>query len=617
MTSIHTRTFAAGVRRGAQSQAWRNAGGLRAFATRQSENASNWEKKMGQASGGLPEILEHWNRKNFYRFGAGGILATAGAAVAWGPSFTTFAMASAVGGYWVIGLRDINQVNHTIRRNFPVLGHLRYLLESIRPEIRQYLIEDDSDGRPFNREQRSMVYQRAKAMPDTIPFGTRRNVYEEGFEWLSHSCWPKEVREDKKRHLIGNSACKQPYNACRLNISGMSYGAISSNAILALNRGAKMGNFYHNTGEGGISKYHLEEGGDIVWNIGTGYFGCRDRKTGRFDSDMFKDRATMDTVKMIEIKLSQGAKPAHGGMLPGSKVTKIIAEARGVNEGETCLSPPSHSAFSDPRSLIRFVDHLRELSGGKPIGFKMCMGRPQEIAAIVGAMIELDVYPDFITVDGSEGGTGAAPPEFSNHVGWPLVDALTYTNNLLVGAGVRDRVTVIAAGGILSAFSMARTMALGADVMNSARAMLFALGCIQALKCNTNKCPTGITTQDPDLIAGLNVDHKSIRVATYHKKTLENFHELVGALGIEDPNLLRADHVMRRMAGGTYSKSYADIFPPLEPGSLLLKAAENHPSNIQTVWEHGQMILRGTPLKSIPLAFDTGITPVDEHRGRF
>jgi len=535
----------------------------------------------------------------FYGFGAAGAASAAGAFVAIGPTLGTVTWAAAVAGYFVVGVRDINQPYHTIRRNFPVLGHLRYLFESIRPEIRQYFIEGDNEARPFSREQRSVVYQRAKGMPDTMAFGTRRAVYEEGYEWVSHSVWPTEVLDQNKRVLIGNDDCKQPYDASRLNISAMSYGALSDRAIRALNRGAKLGNFYHNTGEGGISRFHLEEGGDIVWNIGTGYFGCRDPKTADFDPVQFTDRASHPHVKMIELKISQGAKPAHGGMLPGEKVTEAIAEARGIRVGETCNSPPKHSAFHDPRSLVLFIQNLRELSGGKPVGFKLCMGRPAEITAIIGAMIEQDIFPDFITIDGSEGGTGAAPPEFSNHVGWPLVDSLTFINNVLIGAGVRDRVRLIASGGVLSGFSMVRTMALGADVMNSARAMLFSLGCIQALKCNTNKCPTGITTQDPELVSGLDVDTKAVRVFTYHKNTCHNFYEMIGAIGLDDPRKLRPDHVMRRMEGGTYSRSYADIFPPLEPGSLLIKGNAKHSSNIQAVWDMGQHLLRGEPARSI------------------
>ncbi|GBG25880.1 Ferredoxin-dependent glutamate synthase [Hondaea fermentalgiana] len=563
---------------------------------------SGWEKKLASPSGGLPDFIEHWSRDLFKKTGAGLAVGAGVLGLAWGPSLGTFAAAGFVGAYWALGMRDMAQPSHTIRRNFPVLGHMRYLLESVRPEIRQYFIEDDNEGKPFSREQRSIVYQRAKGMSDTQPFGTRRDVYTEGYEWVNQSIWPCEVAEEKKRVTIGNHDCKQPYSASRLNISAMSYGALSDNAILALNEAAKAGNFYHNTGEGGVSRFHLQPGGDIVWNIGTGYFGCRN-KNGTFDAAQFSDRVADPRIKMVEIKISQGAKPGHGGMLPGIKVTEKIAEARGVEVGETCNSPPGHSAFKDARGLIRFVDHLRELSDGKPVGFKLCMGKPTEIAAIIGAMREMDVYPDFITVDGAEGGTGAAPSEFSNHIGFPLQDALQFVNNMLVGADVRDNVKVIASGKVITGFSMVRAHALGADVCNSARAMMFALGCIQALKCNTNKCPTGITTSDPELMAGLHVPTKADRVERFHNKTLQNFFEIVGAMGLEDPRLLGPTHVMRRTAGGTYIQSYGGIFPMLQPGDLISRSAEKHPSNIQAFWDQGQELLRGKRIKSFPLTF--------------
>jgi len=418
-------------------------------------------------------------------------------------------------------------------------------------------------------------------------------VYEEGYEWVSHSMWPTHVAPEKQRVLIGNAACKQKYSASRLNISAMSYGALSSNAILALNEGARLGDFYHNTGEGGISRYHLEGGGDLVWNIGTGYFACRD-SNGNFNPTLFKERASNPQVKMREIKLSQGAKPAHGGILPGAKVSETIAEARGVNPGEDCISPPRHNAFSDARGLLRFVQQLRDLSGGKPIGMKMCVGRPVEVATIVAAMVEIQIYPDFITVDGGEGGTGAAPNEFSNRVGFPMQDGLYLVNNLLLGAGVRDHVTLIVSGKILSGFSMVRAMALGADVCNSARAMLFALGCIQALKCHSNHCPTGITTQDPNLVAGLDVTSKRVRVKNFHEKTIENFHEIVGALGLSDPRGLCPDHVHRRLAGGSQQVTLAQIFPLVPSGALLRGEAKGHASNLQDVWDEAQKVLQAS-----------------------
>jgi len=562
-----------------------------------------WERKLGNPSAGLPDFVEQWSRQKFYALGGIGVVAAAASVASWGVCFGSFAVVLPVGGYWWVGMHDIKQKHHTLLRNFPVLANFRYLLESIRPEMRQYFFESDNDSSPFNREQRSIVYARAKRMTDTLPFGTRRDVYQEGFEWVNHSIFPKHVKPENERVTVGGRDCKIPYSASRLNISAMSYGALSDRAILALNTAAKMGNFYHNTGEGGISRFHIQPGGDIVWNVGTGYFGCRCKKTGGFDPVQFQENASREQVKMIEIKLSQGAKPAHGGILPAAKVTEIIAEARGVQPFVECDSPPRHKAFSDARGLLHFVQQLRELSGGKPVGFKMCIGRPAEFASIVGAMVEQDIYPDFITIDGAEGGTGAAPPEFSNHIGFPLTDGLVFAHQTLIGAGAREHVKLIASGKMISGFSNVRTLALGADICNSARGMMFALGCIQALKCNTNKCPTGIATQDPELIEGLDVDTKAVRVFNFHQLTTRNVSEIVGAIGLDNPGELRPDHIMRKMAGGTYSKSYADIFPPLESGSLLSGAAADHPSNVQGMWDTGQKLLRGQPYKSIPLVF--------------
>lgn len=485
--------------------------------------------------------------------------------------------------YWFIGIRDISQTQHTIRRNFPVLGNIRYLFETIRPEIRQYFIESDQDATPFSRESRSIAYSRAKKMMDTLPFGTRRDCYGVGYEWVNHSVWPKEVPDENTRVLIGGKDCQQPYSANLLNISGMSFGSISSNAILALNKAAQLGNFYHNTGEGAISKFHLKHGGDIVWNIGTGYFGCRDEH-GCFSETNYRKNALLPQVKMIELKLSQGAKPGHGGILPAGKLSPEIAETRGVPLGKDCLSPPSHSAFHDPHSMVLFIKKLRDLSDGKPVGLKLCVGRPEEFCAIVQAMLDLNILPDFITVDGGEGGTGAAPLEFSNHVGMPLLEGLTLVDQILTGANIRDQIKIIASGKVLSGFSIVRNIALGADLCNAARAMMFALGCIQALKCNTNHCPTGIATQDPNLIAGLNVDDKSVRVYNYQRKTVDTALELIGSVGVDSPSNLRPEHVMKRIASDKI-RSYAELYHRVPEGSLL---SGNAPPVIQAYWERAK-----------------------------
>ena len=434
----------------------------------------------------LTDVIEHWDHHVFKAVGvclAGGSVATA---LLVGPVAGTLA-AVATAGYWKVGLDDMAQHGSSIRRNFPFLGNLRYLLESLRPEIRQYFVEGDTEGAPFDRSHRSIAYQRSKGAVDAQPFGTKRDVYAEGYEFAAHSMWPVDAvgSADKSRVLLGGPDCKQPYSAALLNVSGMSYGALSSNAVLALSRGAQLGGFYHNTGEGGMSRFHLEGGGDLAWNIGTGYFGCGTGTLKRvFDRDMFRDNAQRPNCKLIELKLSQGAKPAHGGMLPRSKITPAIAEARGLAfpaEGD-CNSPARHSAFDSAEGMMLFLGQLRELSGGKPVGFKLCIGRPEEFAALVKAMLATGVVPDFVTVDGGEGGTGAAPPEYSNSVGMPLAEGLTLVHGLLLGAGLRERVKVIAAGKVLTGFSLVKTLAMGADVCNAARAMLFALGCIQSHK---------------------------------------------------------------------------------------------------------------------------------------
>lgn len=466
-----------------------------------------------------------------------------------------------------LGLYDILQKEHAVLRNFPVLGHGRYLMEMIRPEVSQYFIELDGDGRPFSREERSLVYQRAKAVTDTLPFGTRQNVSAEGYEWLNHSLAPEPVLSAEPRITIGGPACTHPYAASLLNISAMSYGALSKNAVLALNGGAKLGGFAQNTGEGGISPYHLEPGGDLIWQIGTGYFGCR-TKAGGFDPARFRDLAQQAIVKMIEIKLSQGAKPGHGGILPGSKVSEEIARIRGVETGQTIVSSPHHSAFSTPHGLLEFIAQLRDLSGGKPVGFKLCLGRRQEFFSICKAMLKSGITPDYIVVDGAEGGTGAAPLEFVNSVGAPLDHGIVFIHNALVGVGLRDQVRLIASGRIISGFNIASKLALGADLCYSGRGFMFALGCIQALRCNTNKCPVGVTTQNPKLVAGLVVLDKVHRVANYHRATVRGFLELLSAAGLRDPSELKPAHISRQVSS-TDVRTYDQIFPFIARNSLV------------------------------------------------
>jgi glutamate synthase domain-containing protein 2 len=468
------------------------------------------------------------------------------------------------------GVADMVQTKQAVRRNFPVIGHLRYLLEKIRPEINQYFVESNSDGKPFSRNDRSVVYQRAKGDVDTLPFGTQLDVYAPGYEWINHSLAPVHSDPEKSRVHVGGPDCRQPYSASVFNVSAMSYGSLSMNAVLALNTGAKRGGFAHNTGEGGLSPYHLQPGGDLIWQIGTGYFSCRD-KAGRFSVDEFATRATLPNVKMIEIKLSQGAKPGHGGILPARKLTPEIADIRGVELGKDVLSPPAHSAFSTPEGLLRFVQELRDASGGKPTGFKLCVGKRHEFLGIVKAMLATGITPDFITVDGAEGGTGAAPMEFSDSVGTPLDEGLSFVHNALVGANVRDRIRVIASGKINTGFQIATKVALGADMCSAARAMMFAIGCIQALRCNTNQCPTGVATQNPDLVKGLHVGDKSERVARYHKETVKSFFEVLGAAGLSAPSDLKPWFIMRRV-NSTEIRSYHELYPPIEPGALLADA---------------------------------------------
>ena len=471
--------------------------------------------------------------------------------------------------YILIGLHDILSVKRTILRNYPVVGHFRYMLEFIRPEIQQYFIESDRDGTPYSREIRSLVYQKAKGVRETIAFGTKNDLTSVGYQFSYHSLAPKQVNTENTRVTIGGPDCKKPYSASRLNISGMSFGALSPNAIRALNKGANIGNFAHNTGEGGISPYHLEGGGDLIWQIGTGYFGCR-TKDGKFNADAFKEQAVTEIVKMIEIKLSQGAKPAHGGILPAIKVTEEIAKIRLLEMGVDAVSPPMHPEFSTPIGLLEFVAKLRKLSGGKPVGFKLCLGHRVEFMSICKAMIKTGIKPDFITVDGAEGGTGAAPVTFTNRLGTPINEAISFVNNCLVGANLRDKITLIASGKIATGYDMVTKIALGADTCNAARAMMFALGCVQSLHCNTDACPTGVATQNKRRWSSLNVKDKSVRVANFQRRTVHSFMELVGALGKDDPDQLDPSHI-RRYADISTSKSYAVIYPQLAKGELLAK----------------------------------------------
>jgi len=429
--------------------------------------------------------------------------------------------------YILLGIYDAFISTHNVLRLYPVVGHFRYMFEFIRPEIQQYFVATNLSGRPYNRELRSLVYQRSKNVVDTLPFGTQHDITKVGYELAHHSLSPKEVPEDAARIQIGGPDCRQPYNSSRLNISAMSFGALSSTAVTAMNRGAKLGGFAQDTGEGGLSKYHLQ-GGDVIWEIGTAYFGCR-TLDGNFDEDKFKKKANQDVVKMIEIKLSQGAKPSHGGILPAAKITKEIAEIRGIGLDKDCVSPPAHTAFDNPKGLLEFVKRLRELTNGKPIGFKLCIGKRKEFMGICKAMLETGITPDFITVDGAEGGTGAAPVEYTNRLGVPINEALVFVHSCLVGIKLRDKIRIIASGKVTTGFDMVTKIALGADLCNAARPFMFSVGCIQALRCNENTCPTGVTTQDPSRIKAIDVEEKSPRVANYHRNTIKSFLDLTGA----------------------------------------------------------------------------------------
>ena len=470
-------------------------------------------------------------------------------------------------GLVVLGVHDLQQTRHAILRNYPIIGHLRFLLEFIRPELRQYFIEADGDAVPFSRSQRSLVYARAKGESDKRPFGTQMDVHAIGYEWLTHSISPSVIPTHDFRVQVGGSKCTQPYNISLFNVSAMSFGALSANAIMALNLGAKKGGFAHDTGEGSISRYHREHGGDLIWEIGSGYFGCRN-DDGTFNAERFKKNALSPQVKMIEIKLSQGAKPGHGGVLPGPKVTPEIAEARGVPVGVDCVSPAAHSSFSTPTELLQFVQTLRDLSEGKPVGFKLCIGHPWEWFGIAKAMSTTGILPDFIVVDGSEGGTGAAPVELTDHMGMPMLEGLRLVHNTLVGLNLRQHIRLGASGKIISGFDVMRTVALGADWCNSARGFMFALGCIQAQTCHTGNCPTGVTTQDPKRQIALVVPNKSERVLNFHHQTLESVQEMLQAVGLSKPSDLSLKHIMRRVSEHEI-QNLDTLMPSLSAGSLL------------------------------------------------
>ena len=470
-------------------------------------------------------------------------------------------------GLTVVGIHDLAQKNHAVLRNYPIIAHLRFILEAIRPEMRQYFFEDETNGLPFSRNMRAVVYQRAKMQLDVLPFGTNYEVYAQGFEWLNHSIAPIPANKEGFRVTIGGPDCARPYSASVFNISAMSFGSLSANAIRALNGGAKLGGFAHDTGEGSYSAYHREGGGDIIWELGSGYFGARN-PDGSFSPEKFAAAATNEQIKMVELKLSQGAKPGHGGVLPAPKVSREISETRGVPMGEDCISPPRHSAFSTPIEMMQFVAEMRRLSGGKPAGFKLCIGHEWEFLAICKAMLETGIYPDFIVVDGKEGGTGAAPMEFIDHIGRPMREGLSFVHNALIGIGVRDRIKLGAAGKIISGFDVARAMALGADWCNAARGFMFALGCIQSQSCHTDRCPTGIATQDPLRQKALDVPTKTQRVANFHKATLHALAELTAAAGLAHPNEFTPAHISRRISASQVA-TFADLYPALAPGELL------------------------------------------------
>ena len=471
--------------------------------------------------------------------------------------------------FFAVGLHDVWQKKHAILRNYPVLGHGRYLMEALRPKVYQYFIESDTDGEPINRIHRAVVYQRSKKDRDTSPFGTQLDIYGEGYEWMNHSIGAKDLHEldTDPRVRIGGPDCKQPYDCSIFNISAMSYGSLGSAAISALNGGAYIGRFAHNTGEGGVSPHHKKFGGDLIYQVGTGYFGCR-TEDGKFHSEKFRELSALPQIKMIELKLSQGAKPGHGGILPAKKNTQEIADIRGIEPGTAVLSPPAHSAFDSPVGLLQFIQQMRDLSEGKPIGFKLCIGHKSEFLSICQAMLDTGITPDFISVDGGEGGTGAAPLEFSDRVGMPYREALAFVHDVLRGYNLREKITIIASGKILTGFDVFRAFALGAEVCYSARGMMLALGCIQSLRCNQNDCPVGVATVDDARQRGLVVSDKKKRVANYHHETIESFLELVAAAGLESPAQIKRHMVYRRTSLNKIRR-YSEIYPSYSRGCLL------------------------------------------------
>ncbi len=511
-------------------------------------------------------------------------------------------IAAAFAALTALGVYDLLQRHHALKRNYPILANIRFVLEKVRPEIRQYFLESDLDGTPFNRTKRAVVYQRAKKALETRPFGTEKDVYATGYEWLAHSLAPARVVDHDFRVRVGGPDCEHPYDISLFNISAMSFGSLSANAIRALNKGAKIGGFAHDTGEGGFSAYHREFGGDIIWEIGSGYFGCRKpaetpqtvvtaaderqieqprRREYQFCEEKFTALAASPQIKMIEIKLSQGAKPGHGGVLPGKKVTPEIAAARDVEVGVDCVSPAAHSAFSTPLEMMAFITKLRKLSGGKPVGFKLCVGHKTEFMALCKAMVESGVAPDFIVIDGKEGGTGAAPLEFTDHIGYPLREGLTFAHNCLVGAGLRGRVKLGASGRVVTAFDIARTLSLGADWCNAARGFMFAVGCVQSQSCHTDRCPTGVATQNKWRQRAIVVPDKAQRVANFHAGTLHALGELIAAAGVTHPAQVGRERVMRR-ASSTKVESFAEVYPQIEAGCLLNGRAD---AEYAALWE--------------------------------
>jgi len=510
----------------------------------------------------------------------------------WKTGTVAHVAAAVAGALSLLGVVDLAQRRSTLRRNFPVSSHIRFLFEYFRPMLRQYVVESDTDEVPFSHAQRSIVKQRAKQAPDVRPFGTLLDLYAERYEWLNHSMAPTTIAGRDFRIDVGGPQCERPYSASVFNISAMSFGSLSPNAIRALNEGARIGGFFHDTGEGSLSRYHREGGGDIVWELGSGYFGACER-AGVFSAERFVERATLDQVRMIEIKLSQGAKPGHGGVLPAAKVSAEIAETRGVPMGEDCISPSRHSAFDTPEGLLHFVAELRRLSGGKPVGFKLAVGHPWEWFGIAKAMTTTGILPDFIVVDGGEGGTGAAPLEFANHIGAPLREALMLVHNTLVGLDLRERIRIGASGKIITAFDLARTLAIGADWCNAARGFMFALGCIQSLSCHTDRCPTGIATQDRGRWKHLDVPDKAQRVANFHAGTLHALKEMLQAAGLSHPSELGPEHVIRRISANEV-RSLAALYRFLDPGELLGGRVPEH-AVFQRFWNAARPDTFGPP----------------------